>query len=260
MGDLQGKRILVVGASSGVGKACAQTFFRHDANVIFAARRHDLLTEAIAQVGGGHAVTMDVSDELSISRAVAEVVSILGGVDAVIYTAGMSPIRRLSEMDAELWTRIFAINTFGPSLVFKACMPHLSEDAILAVMSSDSAFQPRHSLVPYAASKAALEASMEGWRTEEIGGKRFMTVGIGPTQPSDFSVNFTPDEMAALIPHWTRQGFRTGVQSGVDVAELLSGAMSTMFASPSLGMETLLLRAPEPKVAITDYGHSTLDT
>ena len=126
MGDLQGKRILVVGASSGVGKACAQTFFRHDANVIFAARRHDLLTEAMAQVGGGHAVTMDVSDELSISRAVAEVVSILGGIDAVIYTAGMSPIRRLSEMDAELWTRIFAINTFGPSLVFKACMPHLS--------------------------------------------------------------------------------------------------------------------------------------
>ena len=89
MGDLQGKRILVVGASSGVGKACAQTFFRHDANVIFAARRHDLLTEAMAQVGGGHAVTMDVSDELSISRAVAEVVYILGGIDAVIYTAGM---------------------------------------------------------------------------------------------------------------------------------------------------------------------------
>ena len=138
-------------------------------------------------------------------------------------------------------------------------MPHLSADAILAVMSSDSAFQPRHSLVPYAASKAALEASMEGWRTEEIGGKRIMTVGIGPTQPSDFSVNFTPDEMVALIPHWTRQGFRTGVQSGDDVAELLSGAMSTMFASPSLGMETLLLRAPEPKVAISDYGSSTLD-
>lgn len=258
MGTLSGKRIMVVGASTGVGRASAQAFVRHGANVVFAARRVEHLNEAVTEVGGGHAVVLDVQDEESIGRGVSRAVEILGGIDSLIYTAGMSPIKRLSEADAALWNRIFAVNTFGPSLMFKSALPHLASDAVVAAMSSDSAAQPRHSLVPYAASKAALEAAMEGWRTEELGGRRFMTICIGPTQPTDFAVNFTPDEMGALIPHWARQGFRTGMQNSSDVGEMLARVLGTLFAAPTLGMEHVLLRAPEPEAAVSDFGHSTL--
>lgn len=258
MTGLNGRRILVVGASTGVGRACAQKFVAHGAKVVFAARRAEQLDSAVAEAGSGHAVILDVQDETSIARGIEQTVGHLGGIDGLVYTAGMSPIKRLSEADAALWSRIFSINTFGPSLVIKAALPHLAPDAVVAAMSSDSAAQPRHSLVPYAASKAALEAAMEGWRTEEIGGRRFMTVCTGPTQPSDFAVNFTPEEMGALIPHWSRQGFRTGFQDSFDVGEMLAGVMSTLFAAPTLGMEHVLLRAPEPVVAVSDFGHSTM--
>ena len=258
MGTLSGKRIMVVGASTGVGRASAQAFVKHGANVVFAARRAEHLNGAVTEAGGGHAVVLDVQDEESIGRGVSRAVEILGGLDSLIYTAGMSPIKRLSEADAALWNRIFAVNTFGPSLVFKAALPHLASDAVVAAMSSDSAAQPRHSLVPYAASKAALEAAMEGWRTEELGGRRFMTICIGPTQPTDFAVNFTPEEMGALIPHWARQGFRTGMQNSFDVGEMLAQVLGALFAAPTLGMEHVLLRAPEPEAAVSDFGHSTL--
>jgi NAD(P)-dependent dehydrogenase (short-subunit alcohol dehydrogenase family) len=256
MSDLNGKRILVVGASSGVGKACASSFVRNGASVVFAARRRDLLDTAIAEAGGGVAVELDVMKPESIAGMVDTAAGFYGGFDSVLYTAGMSPLARLSTTTPEQWNQVFAVNTFGPSLVFAAALPHMSTDGILAAMSSDSAHQPRHSLVPYAASKAALEASMEGWRTEEIGGRRFMTILIGPTVPTGFGDSFTAEQFMAVIPHWQRQGFRTGSQSSDDVASMLSATFATLFQSPGLGMETLLLRAPEPEQTVADFGAS----
>jgi NAD(P)-dependent dehydrogenase (short-subunit alcohol dehydrogenase family) len=259
MSSLAGKRILVVGASSGVGKACATAFVRHGAAVAFAARRRELLDAAVAEAGGGHAIELDAMQPDSITAAVGAAAEAIGGFDAVLYASGMSPIARLSEVTPAQWNEIFTINTFGPSMVFAAALPHAAPDAIMAAISSDSSHQPRHSLVPYAASKAALEASMEGWRTEEIGGRRFMTVLIGPTGPTGFADNFTPDQFMGIIPHWQRQGFRTGMQSSDDVGEHLSVSFASLFAAPTLGIETLLLRAPEPALPISDFGHSTLE-
>lgn len=256
MTDLAGRRILVVGASSGVGRACATAFVRHGADVVFAARRRDLLDAAVAEAGGGTAVELDVQQPAQVRTTVDAAAALHGGLDAVLYCAGMSPLARLSEVTSEQWHTIFSINTFGPSMVFAAALPHMPTDAILAAVSSDSAHQPRHSLVPYAASKAALEATMEGWRTEEIGGRRFMTVLIGPTQPSGFADNFAPEEFMGIIAHWQRQGFRTGMQTSDDVANILAASFGTLFAAPGLGMETLLLRAPEPELAVTDFGAS----
>ncbi len=254
MTGLNGKRILVVGASSGVGKACGIALVRRGADVVFAARRRDLLDAAVVEAGGGAAVELDVMQPDSIAGAVDAAAALSGGLDAVLYTAGMSPLARLSAVTPEQWNAIFAVNTFGPSLVFAAALTHMAADGVLAAMSSDSSHQPRHSLVPYAASKAALEASMEGWRTEEVGGRRFMTILIGPTQPTGFADEFKPEQFMDVIPHWQRQGFRTGMQAATDVAELLCSSFAALFAAPGLGMETLLLRAPEPAMAIGDFG------
>ncbi len=254
MADLDGKRVLVLGASSGVGRACGAALVRHGAHVVFTARRADRLAEAVEEAGGGHAVSIDVTDQASINRGVAEAVQHLGGFDVVLYVAGMSPLASLRKVSAEQLQQIFAVNTFGPIHVFAACLPHAADDAIFAAVSSDSSHQPRHSLVPYAASKAALEATMEGWRTEELGGRRFMTVLIGPTQPTEFAVNFTEAEFMEVIPHWGRQGFRTGMQLGTDVGEHLAVSFASLFRAPTLGVETLLLRAPEPATPLENYG------
>ena len=246
--------MLVVGASSGMGRASAIAMARHGAKVVFAARRRDALAQAVAEAGAGHTVQVDVNQPADIERAVAEAADHLGTIDAVFYTAGMSHLEPLRSMSAEQWQQVFAVNTFGPNLVIAAALPHLATDGVVAVVSSDSSSQPRHSLVPYGCAKAALEASMEGWRTEESGGRRFITVVLGPTRPSNFSRDFAPEAFAALIPHWNRQGFRTGFLATDDVGEYLALSFGFVLANPGFGFDNLLLRAPEPETPISDYG------
>ncbi len=247
MGSLTGRKLMVIGASSGMGRATALAGVRHGADVVFAARRRELLDEAVAEAGGGRVVTIDVLDADDVERAVNEAAAELGGLDGILYSAGMSPMRPMRDCKVADWQTIFGVNTFGPSLVIRAALPHLAADAVVMAVSSDSSHQPRHSLVPYAASKAALEATMEGWRTEEIGGRRFLTVVLGPTQPTGFADEFDPEVFGAAIPHWQRQGFRTGLMAADDVGEHLAATMALMFGAPTFGVDSILLRAPEPE-------------
>lgn len=251
---LDGRKALVVGASSGLGRSAAVAMVQHGADVVFAARRTDLLDEAVREAGAGHAVEIDVCNPNSIETAVATAVERLGEIDALLYTPGMSIISRLRAMTAEKWNDVLAVNLVGPNLVLSSALPHLSSSAVVAVVSSDSSSEPRHSLVPYGCSKAALEASMEGWRTEEIGGRRFVTLVLGPTRPSDFTRDFDPNEFASLFPHWQRQGFRTGSLATPEVGAYLAECFGFMLDHPGFGNETMLLRAPEPEAAVTDYG------
>ena len=120
---------------------------------------------------------------------------------------------------------------------------------MVAAISSDSTSMPRHSLVPYAASKRALEATMEGWRTEVLGTRRFVTVVLGPTTPTEFANSFDHKAFGEAIPHWQRQGFRTGIMDADDVAHGLVSCIAALFAAPTFGIESLLLRSPEPGAA-----------
>ncbi len=251
---LDGRKVLVVGASSGVGRSAAVAMVQRGAEVVFAARRTDLLAEATREAGAGHVVGIDVRDPVSIEAAVDTTVERLGTIDAILYTPGISIISRLREMTAEKWSDILAVNLIGPNLVFSTALSHLSETAVVAVVSSDSSSAPRHSLVPYGCSKAALEATMEGWRTEEIGGRRFVTVVLGPTHPSEFIREFDPEEFASLFPYWQRQGFRTGSLATPEVGAYLAENFGFMLDHPGFGNETMLLRAPEPDEAVADYG------
>ncbi|MCQ3810721.1 MAG: SDR family oxidoreductase [Acidimicrobiia bacterium] len=249
MEALSERRVLVVGASSGLGRATAIALQRLGAHVAFAARRRDVLEAAVEEAEGGHVVVIDTLDPLSIEHGVAEAAEVLGGLDGIVYTSGMSPMAPMAELTQEDWQAVFGVNTFGPNLIIKAALPHLSEDSVVAAVSSDSSSMPRHSLVPYAASKRALEATMDGWRTEMLGNRRFVTVILGPTMPTEFANSFTPEAFEAAIPHWQRQGFRTGIMQGDEVAHGLVSFMAALFAAPTFGIESLLLRSPEPEVA-----------
>ncbi len=250
MDALVGRKIMVIGASSGSGRATAVTLARHGADVAFMARRADELAAAVADAGAGHIVTVDVADAADIRRAVDEAADVLGGtVDAVVYSAGTSPLKPIETTTAEDWTRIFAVNTFGPNLVITAALPYLTPTGVVIVFSSDSAADPRHSLVPYAASKRALEATMDGWRTESPGGHRFVTVVLGPTGPSGFADGFDPDAFEAVRPHWAKQGFKGGLLEADHVATTLASQLNVFFAHPGHGIETLAIRAPTPPPA-----------
>jgi NAD(P)-dependent dehydrogenase (short-subunit alcohol dehydrogenase family) len=259
VGALEGRRLLVVGASSGMGRATALSFARSGAHVAFAARRCERLDEAVADAGSGHAVTIDVRDPLDIRRAVDDAATRLGGLDGVLYTAGTSPLARLRDLTSAQWHDIFAVNTFGPSLVTAAALAHLSADSVVAFVSSDSVEEPRHSLGAYAAAKAAMESTLRCWRTEEVGGRRFVKIVVGPTLPTEFGDQFDPEDLAAVFVHWQRQGFRTGLMAADHVAAQITTTFETLFACPGFGVETLFLRAPDPAAPLEDFGLSIVD-
>ncbi len=255
---LTGRKLLVIGASSGMGRESAIAMARGGADVVFAARRLEAMEDAIREAGSGHAIAIDVTDPDALRAGIDDAARHLGGLDGLLFTPGLSYIERLATMSPSQWQTTLAVNLVGPNLAIAAALQHLSPEGVIAVVSSDSADQPRHSLVPYAASKAALQATMEGWRTEETGGRRFVTIVLGPTRPSEFRRDFDPEKFDALQPHWRRQGFRIGGLAASEVGAFLAQKFAFFLDNPGFGIDSLLLRAPEPEEVTVDFGGKPL--
>jgi len=83
---LTDRRLLVVGASSGMGRAAALSLARSGASVAFASRRREALDEAVSEAGSGTVITLDVLDEQDVERGVTEAAAALGGLDGILYT------------------------------------------------------------------------------------------------------------------------------------------------------------------------------
>lgn len=237
---------------------------RAGADVAFSARRKENLDEAIAEVGGGVAVPGDVRAPDGAHQVVHAAASALGGIDVLIYATGVSPLQRLRHAGRDEWMAVLETNLVGLHEVVQAALPHLSPGAAVGVLSSDSVGTPRPGLVPYAASKAALEELIRGWRAEhpEI---RFSTIVIGPTFPTEFGVNFDPDLMGELFEEWTRLGIAdTAIMDGIDLADVIVGTYETLIAHPGIGMEEIVLRPTKSPAAAFDreelFAESQADT
>jgi NAD(P)-dependent dehydrogenase (short-subunit alcohol dehydrogenase family) len=177
--ELAGKRILLTGASSGIGEAAAEQFARAGATVVVVARRRELLdalAERITTAGGeAIAIACDVSDMDACDELVADVEKRLGGVDILINNAGRSIRRPLAE-SLERWhdvERTMVLNYYAPLRLVRGLAPgmlergdgHIINVSTWGVMSEAS---PLFSV--YNASKAALSTVSRVIETE-WGGK-----------------------------------------------------------------------------------------
>jgi NAD(P)-dependent dehydrogenase (short-subunit alcohol dehydrogenase family) len=212
--DLSGKRILLTGASSGIGEAAAEQFARHGATVVAVARRQDLL-DAVADritTAGGRAMSIpcDVSDMDAVDALVADVQRCIGGVDILINNAGRSIRRPLAE-SLERWhdvERTMVLNYYAPLRLIRGLAPgmlergdgHIINISTWGVLSEAS---PLFSV--YNASKAALSAVSRVVETEW--GRRGVhsttvyyplvaTPMIAPTKAYDGMPALTPREAA----------------------------------------------------------------
>jgi NAD(P)-dependent dehydrogenase (short-subunit alcohol dehydrogenase family) len=243
---LSGRRLLVVGASTGLGRAIAVKAIASGGDVVVAARRADRLADVIAEAGGGAVVTGDVRDPAECSRVVDEAVDLLGSLDVVLYAAGYAPLRSMVDTDDDDWREVFATNVFGVNRVIAAAVPRMEPDGVIAVLSSETVGRPRFALGAYSASKAALEESLRAWQLEHPT-VRFSCVAIGATQPTDFGNAFDPDLLGPAYQHWVRHGFmQERFMDTDDVAEFLVDSLATALRFPGVNVEHLLLRSPSP--------------
>jgi NAD(P)-dependent dehydrogenase (short-subunit alcohol dehydrogenase family) len=118
---LDGQKILVTGASSGLGRHFALTLARAGAAVALAARSADKLSEAAAEIGrlGSRAISvpLDVTDASSVREAVARAEAELGGLTTLVNNAGIVVSKPLLEHDENDWDRVMDTNLKGAWLV-----------------------------------------------------------------------------------------------------------------------------------------------
>jgi NAD(P)-dependent dehydrogenase (short-subunit alcohol dehydrogenase family) len=165
--DLDGKRILLTGASSGIGEAAAEKFARRGATVVVSARRQDLLdalVDRITDAGGtAQAHACDLSDLDAVDDLVAKVDKELGGVDILINNAGRSIRRPLAE-SLDRWhdlERTMALNYYSPLRLIRGLAPGMRErrDGHIINVSTWGVLSESTPLFgAYNASKAALTA------------------------------------------------------------------------------------------------------
>ncbi|MGA2835549.1 MAG: SDR family oxidoreductase [Acidimicrobiales bacterium] len=246
-------RIVVVGASSGLGRCIAVGLGRRGEQVALMARRKDRLEGAAAEAGpGALAITCDVTDEESCRAAVAEAARGLGGIDGLVYATGIGPLVRLADTDADTWRRTFDTNVIGASLITAAALPHLSVTrGTAAYLSSISASHtpPWPGLGAYAVSKAALDKLVEAWQAEHprIGFTR-VTVGDCAGGEGDamtgFNAEWDMDLMTEVAPVWLAREYIAGALLEVDELVRVVESVLRLGSSASIPSVAVVPRRP----------------
>lgn len=187
-GRLAGKKALITGGDSGIGRAVAIAYAREGADVAInylpeeekdAAEVIDLI-----KAEGRNAVALpgDVRDETFCQNLVEEAVSKLGGLDILVNNAGRQQFREsLEELTTEDFDATFKTNVYAPFWITKAALRHLQEGAVIINTTSVQAFKPSAILVDYAQTKACNVAFTKSL-AQQLGprGIRVNAVAPGP--------------------------------------------------------------------------------
>ena len=243
--QIAGARVLVVGASAGIGREAALAFAHSGAQVVAVGRRQEKLDELAEQVHVS-CIAADITGVGEPDRVVSEALAELGGLDLVVNVAAASPMALLSEMPASDFVDVFASNVVAPSEICRAALPHVSHNSIIAFVSSETVGRPRRGLVPYGASKAALEELVNGWRVENPT-HRFATIRVGATIGTDFGRDFGGDLLGGCIEDWIRGGHISAeMMNPASVGTALAEVLAVAYLHPSIELTDFSIRPPGP--------------
>lgn len=232
MFELTGKKILVVGASSGIGAAAARALSQLGAFVILAARREEKLAALSAEIGEERALyrVLDVCDNGSIAPFFDEVVDLCGKLNGMVYTAGIVDDTPLRFIDHDRLLKTFEVNYFGfVECVRQFCVKKRYDPGarIVSVSSVASVIGEKAHTV-YSASKAAMDATVR-CLAKELAGKG---IALNTVQPGMISTDMTDgfltkngEQSEGYIRTMQRQYL--GMGQPEEVAALISFLMSS---------------------------------
>ncbi|MEM6657802.1 MAG: SDR family oxidoreductase [Pseudomonadota bacterium] len=217
---MQGKTVLITGASRGIGAEAGRVFAAAGANVALVARSHDQI-DALAAALGENAIALscDVSDFVQVERAVASCVDRFGSLDVLIGNAGViEPIFHLSNADVAAWSAAIDINLKGIFYGMRAALPVMraAGGGTVLTVSSGAASNAVEAWSHYCASKAGakmltgclhLEESHHGIRAMGLSPGTVATdmqrvikaSGINPVSQLDWDVHIPADWPARAL-------------------------------------------------------------
>jgi len=170
--NIQGKVIVITGASSGLGEAAARRLAAEGARVVLGARRVDriqALADELTQSGGkALAVQTDVTDPDQVQRLVDAAVEAFGRIDVMINNAGLMPQSPLERRKIDDWNRTIDVNLKGVLYGIAAALPHMQRQKAghIINVSSVAGHKVRAGGAVYAATKVAVRMLSEGLRQE----------------------------------------------------------------------------------------------
>ncbi len=202
---LEGRKAIVTGGSSGIGKATAIRLAQEGASVCVNYYSPSEADDAKAVVtaieeagGGGLAIQADVGNEDDVVAMVAQVADAFGGVDLMVNNAGIEKQIPLLEMSEKDWSRILQTNLTGAFLCLResAKVMAAASGGVIVNMSSVHEFIPWPGFAHYCASKGGLKLLMET-AAKELAGKKIRLLNIAPGAIATPINNFVLDDPVA---------------------------------------------------------------
>jgi len=163
LGRLKGRKALITGGDSGIGRAIAIAFAREGADVAInylpeeEADAQDVLLEIKSAEQKGVGIPCDITDEENCKKMVETAVEELGGIDILVNNAGKQVfVENIEDLSSEQFERTFKTNVFSMFWISKAAIPHMPEGASIINTTSIQSYQPSPGLLDYASTKGAI--------------------------------------------------------------------------------------------------------
>jgi 3-oxoacyl-[acyl-carrier protein] reductase len=225
--ELTGRRALVTGAASGIGRATAEGLASAGAHVVGL----DLKGE---RSGTFPILKCDLASEVDIVAAVADAVRSLGGLDVLVNNAGIMRENPLASVTAADIDHHFAVNVRGAILVTREALPHLGRGARIINLASELAYVGRANASVYVATKAAILGLTRSWAREFAPGILVNAVAPGPTDTPLLAFDrATPAQQQLEMAHPLG---RIGRPEEVAAAIMfLAGPSASLFTGQCLG-------------------------
>lgn len=203
--NIEGKVVVITGASSGLGEATARHLAKRGAAVVLAARRADRLVAIAGDIraagGNVEVVQTDVTRPDDLRALIDTAVRVFGKIDVLINNAGLMSIAPLSETKVDEWDRMIDINIKGVLYGIAAALPVFQKQGSghfinIASVAGIKVFSPGGTV--YSGTKFAVRAISEGLRHEVGGAIRTTTIEPGAVD-SELKLGSSHEESATFV-------------------------------------------------------------
>ncbi len=241
----ENKTVIITGASSGIGKACAEEFARQGANLILGARQYVSLCEISGQLEQKYnikavAVRCDVSVEADCEMLIKQALLTFNRIDVLINNAGISMRALFKDLDLQVLRNLMDVNFWGSVYCTKYALPELLKTGGSVVgVSSIAGYRGLPGRTGYSASKFALNGFLEALRVENL--KTGLHVMIA-------SPGFTASNIrhTALVHDGSAQG-----ESSMDEAKMVSAeTVAQILVQGVIGRKRNLIMTSQGKLTV----------
>jgi NADP-dependent 3-hydroxy acid dehydrogenase YdfG len=237
--NIQGKVIVITGASSGIGEATARHLAAQGGHVVLGARRKERLEKIVAEIrqagGKAEAIACDVTNRADVEALIEGAVKAFGHIDVLVNDAGLMPLSPLDQLKVGEWERMVDVNLKGVLYGIAAALPHFKKQnrGHFINISSVAGLQVFSTSAVYCATKFAVRALSEGIRME-----------LGPTiRSTNISPGAVSSELTQTITDASTAKWMGDLMKIAIPAETIARAIAYAINEPAdVGVNEITIR------------------